>query len=201
MDKKHIEALLFVAKEPLKIDEITKLISADEEMDETTVLRWIFELQNEYKDRGIRIRQVAGGFEMITADECYDVVEKLLPKQYEKLPRSAFETIAAVVVNQPATRATIAKFRLVKNPDDAIQKVLERKLIKETEEGYVTTDDFLKAFGINDLKQLEELKKQLKMLDKSMQLTDEEREELEEVEELLEEISNESEEQEEDNAE
>lgn len=197
MDKKFIEALLFVAKEPLKIEDITKLISVEEEdeMDETTVLRWIFELQNEYKERGIRIRQVAGGFEMITADECYDVVEKLLPKQYERLPRSAFETIAAVVVNQPATRATIAKFRGVKNPDDAIQKVLERKLITETEVGYVTTDEFLKAFGINDLKQLKELKKQLKALDKNIELTDEEKAELDEVEVLLEEFSNDAEEE------
>lgn len=192
MEKKHIEALFFVAKEPLTIDEIVKLLSKNEEetIDEGTVLRWVFELQNEYKERGIRIRQVAGGFEMTTADESFYIVEKLLPKQYDRLPKSAFETIAAVLVNQPASRATIAKFRGVKNPDDAIEKVLTRKLIASTEEGYVTTDEFLKAFGINDLKQLKELKNELKALDKTLlTLTEDELIEVEEVKNTLEELS------------
>lgn len=179
MDKKHIEALLFVAKEPLKIEDIVKIVKeTDESMDETIVLRWMFELQNEYTERGIHIRQVAGGFEMVTADECFDTIEKLLPKQYDRLSRSAFETLAAIVVKGPAIRATISKFRGVKNPDDAIQKLLERNLIKHTEEGYVTTDVFLKEFGINDLKELKELKKELELLDKNPEVSEESDEEV-----------------------
>lgn len=192
MSKSHIEALLFVAKEPLKIDDLCKYLSENEEepLDEGTVLRWVFELKEEYKDRGIIIRQVAGGFEMTTSDDSAHVIEKILPKQYDRLPKSAFETIAAVVVNQPASRSTIAKFRGVKNPDDAIEKVLARKLIEKTEEGYITTNEFLKAFGINDLKQLKELKKELQALDKTLiSMNDHQISDVNEMKETMEDIS------------
>lgn len=195
MSKKHIEALLFVAKEPLKIEDIAKYLSSSQEesVEEDVILRWMFELINEYKERGINIRQVAGGFEMITSNDSFHIIEQLLPKQVEKLPRSAFETIAAVIVNQPhATRAKIASFRGVKNPDDAIEKVLARNLIMHTESGYVTTDEFLKSFGINDLKQLKELKEELRSLDKHGPLSEEEQQHVAEVEKTLEELTNES---------
>ena len=150
MDKKHVEALLFVSKEPLTVERMAKLLEEEEKV----VLRWLFELQNEYKDRGIRIRQVAGGFEMVSADDCVDAVEKVVQKEYEQLAPSIVKTISIVAYNQPAPRALIKKLRNVKDPDYGINLSLEKKLIVETPEGYVTTDAFLKYYGINDLKEL-----------------------------------------------
>lgn len=150
MEKNHLEALLFVSKEPLTVERITKLLEEEEKV----VLRWLFELQNEYKDRGIRIRQVAGGFEMVSADECVEAVEKVVQKEIEQLPRSVMQTVSVVAYNQPASRALIKKLRGVKDPDYGISMSLSHKLILETQDGYVTTDAFLKYFGINDLKEL-----------------------------------------------
>lgn len=153
MDKNHVEALLFVSKEPLSLDQIAKTVEEDKDI----VLRWLIELQSEYFNRGIRIRQVAGGFEMVTAVDVFDVVEKVVPKEYEyTLSKAAFETIAIIVQHQPINAYQIAKKRGVKNSEHTIQTLLDQNLIKQTEEGYTTTDYFLKYFGINDLKELKE---------------------------------------------
>lgn len=149
--KKHIESLLFVAKEPLKLEAISELI----DVDDAVTLRWMFELQQEYRERGIVIHQIAGGFEMVTAPDCFSIVEKIIPKEIETLSRSAFETVAAIAYHQPLTRSQVAKIRGVSNPDYGINILLEKKLIKEEKNGlYITTDEFLKYFGINDLKEL-----------------------------------------------
>lgn len=155
IEKKHLEALLFVAKEPLSAQELQKRLSNDEEViDLDIVLRWLIELKNEYETRGFRIRQVAGGFEMVSAPECHNVIEKIVPKEYESLSRAQLSTLTVIAYNQHATRAKIAEIRGVKNPDESIQRLLDRNLITQDEKGYITTEAFLKFFGINDLKEL-----------------------------------------------
>lgn len=150
--KENILSLLFVAKEPLSIERISSLLNEEERV----ISRWVADLEHEFKERGLRIRRVAGGFEMVTSDESFPFVEQLVPKQYERLSRSSQETVTIVAFNQPVNKATIARYRGIKNPDSGIDTLLEKKLIKETNEGFVTTDEFLKYFGINDLKELQE---------------------------------------------
>ena len=164
MDKRDLEALLFVAKEPLSLDQLTKYMKdEEEEMNdneiEKVVIRWLFELKNEYQDKGIRIRQVAGGFEMASAPECFRVVEKIVPKEYEKLSKAQNETLTIIAYNQNITKSKIAKIRDVKNSDEVLQKLLDRNLISQTENGFITTELFLKFLGINDLKELPPLPK------------------------------------------
>jgi segregation and condensation protein B len=151
LSKKNVEALLFISKEVLKIQDICKIL----EEDEPVILRYLFELQQDYKDRGIRIRQVAGGFEMVTSEECYDAIEKLVPKEFiDGLTPSVLETVAIIAFHQPMSRANVGKYRGKQNPDYAINQLIDRKLIKESEEGFVTTENFLKYFGLNDIKEL-----------------------------------------------
>lgn len=153
MSKKNVEAALFVAKNPLTIEEISKMLKEDEKV----IMRWIFELKDEYKNKGMIIKQVAGGFEMVSSPECIDIVQKIVPKEYETLSPSSFETLAIIAYNQPTKRSTIAKLRGVLNPDHGLSSLLDRHLILETENGYITTDEFLHFFAINDLKELPEI--------------------------------------------
>jgi len=186
IDKKHVEALLFVAKEPLTIQDIAKHLKEDERV----VLRWITELEYEYKERGILIRKVAGGFEMVSSPECHEAIEALVPKEYiNDLSNAQLQTITIVALFQPATRATIGQMREVKNPDEAIQRLVEKQLIKQTEKGYVTTDHFLKFFGINDLKELpkalEKANTELANKTKKKENSEEDDEALESISDLL----------------
>lgn len=153
MDKKHVEAALFVAKIPMTIGDIAKIVGEDEKV----VLRWILELKDEYKNRGMIIKQIAGGFEMVSSPDCIDVVQQIVPKQYESLSRSAEETLAIIAYKQPVKRSVIAKMRGVLNPDHGLVSLIDRHLISETEEGFVTTDQFLHFYAINDLKELPEV--------------------------------------------
>lgn len=151
MEKRDLEALLFLSKEPLNLNDISKTLNEDINV----VVRWILELQKDYHERGILIRQVAGGFEMTTNPLCAEVVEKIIPKVYTKeLSKAQFETLSVIAYNQPVSIGTIAKYRNVKKPDEAVNRLLEKKFITWSEKGYVTTDSFLKFFGINDLKEL-----------------------------------------------
>lgn len=152
MDKHAVESLLFVAKEPLTAEKISKLLNESE----STVNRWLSELERDFENRGIRIRRVAGGFEMVTAQQYHQVIEPIVPKEYEFLSKPVLETITIIAFQQPVNKATIGRFRGVKNPDTGIESALAMKLIEHTEQGYITTDNFLKFFGINDLKELEE---------------------------------------------
>lgn len=152
-----MESLLFVAKEPLTPEKISKLLNESE----STVNRWLSELERDFENRGIRIRRVAGGFEMVTAQQYHEIVEPIVPKKYEFLSKPVLETIAIIAFQQPVNRATIARLREVKDPDAGIDSAIGLKLIEQTEQGYITTDNFLKFFGINDLKELEEKLRQI----------------------------------------
>lgn len=159
MDKHAVESILFVAKEPYTPEKISKILNESE----NTVNRWLAELERDYENRGIRIRRVAGGFEMVTSQQYHEVVEPIVHKEYQFLPKAVLDTVAVIATVQPVRKATIARYRGVKNPDSGIESALAMKLIKETENGFVTTDEFLKFFGINDLKELEEKLKEIEI--------------------------------------
>jgi segregation and condensation protein B len=150
MEKKHLGALLFVSKEPLTLDELANLL----EVESTEVLKWVDEFQEQLQGTGISIRLVAGKYEMVSADECFEIVEKVVPKEYEKLSRSANETVTIIAYNQPIKRSMIGKIRGKQNPDYGITPLIEMGLIEDTPEGYITTKEFLRYFGINSLKDL-----------------------------------------------
>lgn len=152
MSKRSIEAILFKSNKPLNLDYFGELLSEEK----STVLRWLLELVEEYKHRGIIIRQIGQGFVMSTAEDCYDVVNKLLPTKHETLSQPTIDTIAIVGMHQPIERKKIGELRRVQNPDNGIEKALALKLIKQTDSGYVTTDKFLTYLGINDIEEYKE---------------------------------------------
>ncbi|WP_456364419.1 SMC-Scp complex subunit ScpB [Priestia aryabhattai] len=161
MDKHAVESVLFVAKEPLTPEKISKILNESE----NTINRWLFELEKDYEQRGIRIRRVAGGFEMVTSEQYHEVIEPIVPKEYEFLSKPVLETITIIATFELETsmavrKSKIRRYRNVKNPDSGIESALSLGLIKEAEQGYLTTNKFLEFFGINDLRELEEKLKQ-----------------------------------------
>ena len=163
MDKHAVESVLFVAKEPLTSEKISKILNESE----NTINRWLSELEKDYEQRGIRIRRVAGGFEMVTSEQYHEVIEPIVPKEYEFLSKPVLETITIIATFELETsmavkKSKIGKYRDVKNPDSGIESALSLGLIKETAQGYLTTNEFLKFFGINDLRELEEKLQQIK---------------------------------------
>ncbi len=115
------------------------------------------------EDRGIEIRQVAGGFRMATKPEHHDVVRAFAKslKPPIRLSLAALETLAVIAYKQPITGPEIADIRGVESAS-VLGTLLDRKLITTAGRKqvigrpmqYKTSKDFLLRFGLNDVNEL-----------------------------------------------
>jgi len=152
-----VEALLFVASEPIDTKRIAKLTGEDEK----AVAIAIASLQETYADRGISVREVAGGYRFATSTLARDVVEAYLLPPKTSLSTPALEALAIVAHMSPVTKSEIEAIRGV-NSDSVVNTLLERGLIAEAGRKdvvgrpmqYETTSLFLESFGLNSLKDL-----------------------------------------------
>ncbi|MDR5694851.1 MAG: SMC-Scp complex subunit ScpB [Armatimonadota bacterium] len=156
--KGAVEALLFVSNDPVTTAQLAKVLEIEEDL----VEELLAELQEEYSDRGIQLKAVAGGYQMCTRPEYSEVVKRLLHLDTrEPLSQAALETLAIIAYRQPITRAEIEAIRGVRS-DHVLEKLLETQLIKVAGRKeapgrpllYVTTERFLRYFGLRDLSDL-----------------------------------------------
>ncbi len=155
--KKILECLLFVACEPLTIKQLREICDVDSEQLRTSLA----ELAEDYRQRGIQLRQVAGGWQFFSDSEYAAYIEKLYKPKVQQLSNAAMETLAIIAYKQPITRAEVSAIRHVES-DGVITTLLEKHLIKETGRRsgigrailYGTTAQFLTFFGINSLADL-----------------------------------------------
>lgn len=155
--QRALEALLFVASEALSIDRLAKLTGASH-IDVAAALSTIGET---FGDRGIVLREVAGGYRFASAPEARAAVEAYLlpPKTY--LSPAAMETLAIVAHLQPVTRSEIEELRGV-NVDGVTATLIDRGFIAEAGRKdvvgrpilYRTTPLFLESFGLRSLSEL-----------------------------------------------
>ena len=161
--KSIIEAMLFVSGEPLTLREIAINLEATPKYVEEVLT----ELMKDYevKERGIKLILVNGGYQLVTKAEHSDYIQKLLKKnKRQSLSQASLESLAIVAYKQPITRIDIDEIRGVKS-DSAIQRLLEKGLIKEVGRLevpgrpilYATSEEFLRQFGLQDLKELPSL--------------------------------------------
>ena len=155
-----IEAILFVAGEPVKIGDLAAAL----EMSELETVRAVEELERSFdtQKRGIALKRYGDHLRLETRAEYAPYVERLLqPVQKQSLSQTAMETLAVIAYRQPATKGEVEQVRGVKC-DYSIQSLLQKGLIKEVGRKealgrpilYATTDQFLEHFGISDLREL-----------------------------------------------
>jgi len=158
----HVEALLFAAGEPLSNKRIADILQTEIE----TVERLISLLEEDYasKSRGICIRRVAGGCQLVTKPDSDNLVRQLISQQELKLSNAAMETLAIIAFKQPVTRSEMEAIRGVK-VDGVVNTLLDVGLICEAGRKdslgrpilYGTTELFLTTFGFNSLRDLPSL--------------------------------------------
>lgn len=162
--KSVLEAIFFIAGEPISIDSLKNIL----EMDGAEVERLVKELIADYtiKNNGLLIAEVAGGIQMVTNPACAPWVKKLLSTAVPtKLSQPSLETLAIIAYKQPIIKAEIEAIRGV-NSDGVVKTLLDRRLIKilgrKEVPGrplmYGTTKEFLQYFGLKDLSELPTLK-------------------------------------------
>jgi len=155
---KMIEALLFVSPQPVKEEELTEAIGCDPE----EVSAGLEELAAAWAEgeRGMVLKQVAGGYTLASAAENDEAARQLLSKpRTPPLTPAQAETLAIVAYLQPVSRPEITRIRGV-SADSASGTLLERGLIEESGRSqfgaicFRTTDLFLKLFGLSSIGEL-----------------------------------------------
>ena len=159
-----IESLLFVADSPLTIQRLGEVLEGAEKEDVRSILD---ELQAELENsrRGVRLVEVAGGYQLRTAKVNADWVKKFLGGRPARMGRATLETLAIIAYRQPITRAEIEAIRGV-DVDGVINTLLDRSLIRAVARKdvpgrpflYGTTPEFLQLFNLKDLTHLPTLK-------------------------------------------
>ncbi|MCB9638340.1 MAG: SMC-Scp complex subunit ScpB [Myxococcales bacterium] len=160
----QIEALLFAANRPLSREDMRDILEhagfsvLPEQID--SVLR---ELKNQYNHpmRGLRLENVAGGWQIRTRSEHAHLLQLLYEEKPPRLSRAALECLSIIAYRQPLTRAEIDVIRGV-DSSGTLRSLLDRKLIARVGRSedarraymYGTTHEFLEFFGLNDLREL-----------------------------------------------
>jgi segregation and condensation protein B len=137
------------------------------------VQKLLDELIAEYaaSDRGMEIREIAGGYRMATKPEYHDAVRSFIKslKPPMKLSLQALETLAVIAYKQPVTAPEVSEIRGV-DSGGVLGSLISRKLITTAGRKpvigrpilYKTTKEFLLCFGlkdVNDLPSMEEFEK------------------------------------------
>jgi len=155
---RRLEALLFVSPVPVTGAELLEALECEpDELD-----RALAELRTAYApgQRGIELKEVAGGLTLATAPEAEDAARRLLAKpRTPPLTPAQAETLSIVAYLQPVSRPEITRIRGV-SADSAASTLLDRGLVKEAGRSqfgavlYRTTPLFLKLFGLSALSDL-----------------------------------------------
>lgn len=123
-------------------------------------------------DRGLEIREVAGGFRLATKPEYHDAVRGFVKslKPPLKLSLQALETLAVVAYKQPVTAPEVSEIRGV-DSGGVLGSLMTRKLVTTAGRKqvigrpilYKTTKDFLVRFGLKDINELPSIEEFEKM--------------------------------------
>jgi segregation and condensation protein B len=163
-----IESFLFASNEPLSVPRLSRLLN---NLHPRCVRGLLLELQMGYENRAgaLQIMEVAGGFQMATRPLFADWIFRMQKhRRRNPLTPATLETLAIIAYKQPVTKAEIEVIRGVESSaplhtlqDVGLAEVGGRREVIGRPQLYVTTDMFLKTFGLRslgDLPSVQELK-------------------------------------------
>jgi len=158
-----VEAILFVAGEPMPIDDLAHALNLT--AIEMTALIDELRAQCECSHRGLRINRHGNTVQISVKPQYAPYVERVLqPAQKQSLSQAALETLSIIAYRQPVTKAEIEMIRGVKC-DYSVQSLTNKGLIgtvgRREAVGrpilYGTTEMFLQHFGIESMEDLPRL--------------------------------------------
>lgn len=153
-----VEGMLFVAGGPVAVADLARAL----EVDRRTVQLALAELAEANRGRGVRLQQVNGQVQMVSAPEAAEAIGRFLGLESSaRLSSAALEVLAMVAYRQPVTRPEVDALRGV-NSEAALRTLMARGLVepigrRETVGHpieYATTFLFLEYFGLTGLHEL-----------------------------------------------
>jgi segregation and condensation protein B len=163
--KAALEAIIYAADEPATIDQLATALGDEKLAVQSSLDELVASSASE--DRGIEIREVAGGFKLYTKPQHHDVVRRFIKSLRPplRLTMPALETLAVISYKQPVTGPEISEIRGV-NTSGVLKTLLDKRLITTAGRKevigrpilYRTSKEFLMRFGLSDLGELPSLK-------------------------------------------
>ncbi|MFC1674657.1 SMC-Scp complex subunit ScpB [Candidatus Omnitrophota bacterium] len=156
-----IEAVLFSSDKPVTLEQLKNTL---ESMAPDEIRSAIEQLMLEYEktNRGMRIIEIAGGFQMVTSSGVAPFLKKFYKKRHvERLSKPALETLAIIAYKQPSTKLEIEAYRGV-NVDGVMYNLLDKGLVRISGRRkapgrpfvFSTSRQFLEYFGLKSLEEL-----------------------------------------------
>ena len=169
--KSALEALLFSSDKPLTLEQLKNALDTKETEQLRTVIQ---DLKSEYEsaNRGMRIAEIANGYQMVTSSNFAPFLKKLYKERHvERLSNPALETLAIIAYKQPLTKHEIESLRNV-NVDGVVKNLLDKDLIRVSGRKkapgrpliFGTTRQFLEYFGLKSLEELPKMEDFSKLL-------------------------------------
>ena len=157
----RLEAVLFLAKEPLNTRKLAQMANLVDGTDARTLSRQLNRIYDENK-RAFRIEEIAGGLQLRTRPVFSSWIRRMghVPKEL-RLSGPSMETLSVVAYRQPVIRADIEAIRGVAC-GEILRQLMERDLVRiagrSSELGrpflYGTTKQFLQVFGLRSLDEM-----------------------------------------------
>lgn len=157
-----IEAMLFVATEPLPRARLVEFFGEDEKPAAEAAVDAIYERYKAKESGGIVLDEAGGGLRLVTRADLHGHLRKFFElTSSNKLSMAALETLSIIAYRQPITGPEIQELRGV-SPSGVLRKLLERRLVRIAGRKevvgkpflYATTREFLLHFGLGSLKEL-----------------------------------------------
>jgi segregation and condensation protein B len=154
--ERQLEALLFLAPDPVPVEELADALRVDED----EVVAGLRALAVALDGRGVVLRELGGGWTLGSHPDAEESARRLLarPRTPGLTPAQA-ETLSIVAYLQPVSRPEVARIRGVAS-ESATTALVDRGLIEEAGRSqfgavlYRTTPLFLKLFGLKSVDEL-----------------------------------------------
>ena len=161
MLSRQIEAILFVATQPVREEELASILGVSSKAVHAAIARLAKICEEE---RGVVLLRLAGGWQMTTAPDLEATVagyQGTLIAQRVRLSKAALETLAVIAYNQPVTRSEMEEIRTVRC-DRVVDTLLKHGLVRVAGRKksvgnpllYRTTERFLELFGLDAISSL-----------------------------------------------
>jgi len=173
-----VEAALLTAGGPVPLAELIRLFEDGVRPSGQQVRAALTSLETDYADRGIELKETAGGFRIQVRRELAGEISRLWPERATRYSRALLETLALIAYRQPITRAEIEAVRGVAVNPNIIRTMIERSWVRVVGHREVpghpellgTTREFLDYFGLKSLEELPPLAELKAMGDLTLQL-------------------------------
>lgn len=157
-----IEAILYAAGYPVKYSKIAEVLGLDEKNTRTIIEHMSHDYNDPASKRGINLLMFPETCQLSTKEQYAPYIREALGiRRGGNLSASSMEVLAIVAYNQPVTRSFVDQVRGV-DSSYAVNSLIDKALIEPCGRLdapgrpmlYVTTEKFLRVFGLSSLSEL-----------------------------------------------